>query len=67
MSAVVNLMTPMNVDTIFIAGRARKWRGNLVGVDVPRVLRSGGGSARRRRAALGLQGGPAGVIHVTPQ
>jgi cytosine/adenosine deaminase-related metal-dependent hydrolase len=37
--AVVNLMNPSNVDTVFIAGRARKWRGNLVGVDVPRVLR----------------------------
>jgi 5-methylthioadenosine/S-adenosylhomocysteine deaminase len=37
--AVVNLMNPSNVDTVFIAGKARKWRGNLVGVDVARVLR----------------------------
>jgi cytosine/adenosine deaminase-related metal-dependent hydrolase len=37
--AVVNLMNPSNVDTVFIAGRARKWRGSLVGIDVPRVLR----------------------------
>ena len=37
--AVVNLMNPSNVDTVFIAGKARKWRGNLVGVDIPRVLR----------------------------
>ena len=37
--AVLNLMNPSNVDTVFIAGKARKWRGNLVGVDVPRVLR----------------------------
>jgi 5-methylthioadenosine/S-adenosylhomocysteine deaminase len=37
--AVVNLMNPSNVDTVFIAGKARKWRGDLVGVDVPRVLR----------------------------
>jgi cytosine/adenosine deaminase-related metal-dependent hydrolase len=37
--AVVNLMNPSNVDAVFIAGRARKWRGNLVGIDVPRVLR----------------------------
>jgi len=36
--AVVNLMNPSNVDTVFIAGRARKWRGDLVGVNVPRVL-----------------------------
>jgi 5-methylthioadenosine/S-adenosylhomocysteine deaminase len=37
--AVVNLMNPSNVDTVFIAGRARKWRGDLIGIDVPRVLR----------------------------
>ena len=37
--AVVNLMNPMNVDTVFIAGKVRKWRGSLVGVDLPRVLR----------------------------
>jgi cytosine/adenosine deaminase-related metal-dependent hydrolase len=37
--AVVNLMNPMNVDAVFIAGKVRKWRGSLVGVDLPRVLR----------------------------
>jgi 5-methylthioadenosine/S-adenosylhomocysteine deaminase len=37
--AVVNLMNPSNVDTVLIAGKVRKWRGELVGVDVPRVLR----------------------------
>jgi 5-methylthioadenosine/S-adenosylhomocysteine deaminase len=37
--AVVNLMNPMNVDTVFVAGKVRKWRGSLVGVDVARVLR----------------------------
>jgi cytosine/adenosine deaminase-related metal-dependent hydrolase len=37
--AVVNLMNPMNVETVFVAGKARKWRGALVGVDMPRVLR----------------------------
>jgi 5-methylthioadenosine/S-adenosylhomocysteine deaminase len=36
---VVNQMTPGDVDTVFIAGKVKKWRGNLVGVDVPRVLR----------------------------
>jgi cytosine/adenosine deaminase-related metal-dependent hydrolase len=36
--AVVNVMNPGHVDTVFIAGKVRKWRGNLVGVDVPRVL-----------------------------
>ena len=37
--AVVNLMNPAHVDTVFIAGRVKKWRGNLVGVDSSRVLR----------------------------
>jgi 5-methylthioadenosine/S-adenosylhomocysteine deaminase len=37
--AVVNVMNPGHVDTVFIAGKAKKWRGTLVGVDVPRVLR----------------------------
>jgi 5-methylthioadenosine/S-adenosylhomocysteine deaminase len=37
--AVVNLMNPMNVETVFIAGKPRKWRGNLVDVDTARVLR----------------------------
>ena len=37
--AVVTLMNPQNVDTVFIAGKVKKWHGNLVGVDVPRVLR----------------------------
>jgi cytosine/adenosine deaminase-related metal-dependent hydrolase len=37
--AIVNLMNPMNVDTVFIAGKVKKWRGGLVGVDVARVLR----------------------------
>ena len=36
---VVNQMNPGNVDTVFIAGKVKKWRGNLVGVDVPRVMR----------------------------
>jgi cytosine/adenosine deaminase-related metal-dependent hydrolase len=36
---VVNLMNPMNVDTVFIAGRVKKWRGSLAGIDRERVLR----------------------------
>ncbi len=36
---VVNLMNPGNVDTVFIGGQVRKWRGNLVGVDVLRLMR----------------------------
>ena len=36
---VVNLMNPSHVDSVFIAGKVKKWRGNLVGVDGPRVIR----------------------------
>jgi len=36
---VVNLMNPGNVEAVFIAGRVRKWRGNLVGIDRARVMR----------------------------
>jgi 5-methylthioadenosine/S-adenosylhomocysteine deaminase len=36
---VVNLMSPANVETVFIGGKVRKWHGNLVGVDVPRTMR----------------------------
>ena len=28
-------MDSSNVDAVFIAGEVRKWRGSLVGVDVP--------------------------------
>jgi cytosine/adenosine deaminase-related metal-dependent hydrolase len=37
--AMVNLMNPSHVDTVFISGKVRKWRGALVGVDTARVLR----------------------------
>ena len=37
--AVVNLMNPSNVETVMVAGKVKKWRGNLVGLDLPRVLR----------------------------
>jgi cytosine/adenosine deaminase-related metal-dependent hydrolase len=35
----VNLMSPTHVDSVFIAGKVKKWRGSLVGVDVARVTR----------------------------
>jgi cytosine/adenosine deaminase-related metal-dependent hydrolase len=34
---VVNLMNPSHVETVFIAGKVKKWRGSLVGVDLARV------------------------------
>jgi cytosine/adenosine deaminase-related metal-dependent hydrolase len=47
--AVVNLMTPAQVDAVFIAGRVRKWAGRLVDVDTGRVLRQ---AAAARDAVL---------------
>ncbi|HEY7299809.1 MAG TPA: amidohydrolase family protein [Xanthobacteraceae bacterium] len=38
-SMVVNRMNPSHVDAVFIAGKVRKWRGNLVGIDLERVMR----------------------------
>jgi cytosine/adenosine deaminase-related metal-dependent hydrolase len=38
--AVVNLMNPAHVEGVFIAGKVKKWRGALVGIDEQRVRRS---------------------------
>ncbi len=35
--SVVNLMNPMNVETVFVAGKVMKWRGALVGVDEQKI------------------------------
>jgi cytosine/adenosine deaminase-related metal-dependent hydrolase len=53
---VVNLMNPGNVDTVFIAGQVRKWRGSLVGVDAPRLMRMAGEArdAVTRRAGFSV-------------
>jgi len=37
---VANFMNPGHVEAVFIAGKVRKWRGSLVGVDVARVART---------------------------
>lgn len=37
--AVVTLMERTNVDTVFVAGRIRKWRGALMGFDLARLRR----------------------------
>jgi 5-methylthioadenosine/S-adenosylhomocysteine deaminase len=36
---VVNLMNPGHIEAVFIAGKVRKWRGRLVGVDMARLMR----------------------------
>jgi 5-methylthioadenosine/S-adenosylhomocysteine deaminase len=38
-SVVANLMNPSHVEAVFIAGKVKKWRGSLVGVDAARILR----------------------------
>jgi len=35
--AVVSLMERTNVETVIVAGNVRKWKGKLVGVDLPRL------------------------------
>ncbi len=56
---VVNLMSPGNVDTVFIAGKVRKWRGNLVGIDVPRLMRT---AAEARDAVMRRAGYSVNVL-----
>jgi hypothetical protein len=41
-------MDTSNVDSVFIAGKAVKWKGRLVGVDVERLLQR----AERARVAM---------------
>ena len=38
-NAVVSLMDRTNVETVIVAGKVRKWQGNLVGVDLNRLRR----------------------------
>jgi len=58
--AVVNLMNPRHVETVFIAGKVKKWRGSLVGVDLGRVKRlaqeARGGVMRRANVPVNLLG-----------
>jgi cytosine/adenosine deaminase-related metal-dependent hydrolase len=58
--AVVNLMNPRHVEAVFIAGKVKKWRGNLVGIDMARVLRliqeSRDGVMRRANYQVNLLG-----------
>jgi cytosine/adenosine deaminase-related metal-dependent hydrolase len=38
-SVVANMMNPSHIEAVLIAGKVKKWRGALVGVDTTRVLR----------------------------
>jgi 5-methylthioadenosine/S-adenosylhomocysteine deaminase len=59
-SVVANFMNPGHVENVFIGGKPKKWRGNLVGVDVPRVLRlaqdARDGLMRRTNSQMNLLG-----------
>jgi 5-methylthioadenosine/S-adenosylhomocysteine deaminase len=37
--AVVSLMDRTNVETVIVAGKARKWKGQLLDVDLPHLRR----------------------------
>jgi len=59
-SVVANLMNPSHVDAVFIAGKVKKWRGSLVGVDMARVMRlaqeARDGVMRRAKFEINLVG-----------
>jgi 5-methylthioadenosine/S-adenosylhomocysteine deaminase len=52
---VVNLMNPSHVETVMVAGKVKKWRGQLVGLDVPHLLRLVEGARDRVLARAGFQ------------
>ncbi len=57
--AIVTAMDTSNVDTVFIAGQAKKRNGKLVGVDLPHVQRE---AAASRDYLVGKLGWPRSVI-----
>ena len=38
-NAVVSLMDRTNVETVIVAGKVRKWKGRLLGLDLPHLRR----------------------------
>jgi cytosine/adenosine deaminase-related metal-dependent hydrolase len=52
-SAVVRVATPANVDTVFVDGRILKRDKELVGFDVPRLVRAAAASAHAVRTRAG--------------
>ena len=59
-SVVASLMNPGHVESVFIAGKVKKWRGSLVGVDMARVRRlaqeARDGVMRRAKFQINLVG-----------
>ncbi len=52
--AVVSLMDRTNVETVIVAGKVRKWKGQLVDVDLPRLRRQLEASRDHLFAAAGI-------------
>ena len=53
--AVVSLMDRTNVETVIVAGKVRKWKGQLLDVDLPHLRRQLEGSRDYVFAAAGIQ------------
>jgi cytosine/adenosine deaminase-related metal-dependent hydrolase len=56
---VVNLMSPANVETVFVGGKLRKSEGRLVGVDEARVKKL---AATSRDEVLGRANFPSKLL-----
>jgi cytosine/adenosine deaminase-related metal-dependent hydrolase len=52
--AVVSLMDRTNVETVIVAGKVRKWKGQLLGVDLPRLRQRLEASRDHLFAAAGI-------------
>jgi hypothetical protein len=48
-------MNPSHVETVMVAGKVKKWRGSLVGLDVPHLLRLATEARDRVFARAGFQ------------
>ncbi len=53
--AVVSLMDRTNVESVFVAGKLRKWKGKLLGVDLPQLRNQLEASRDYIFAAAGIQ------------
>ncbi len=52
--AIVSLMDRTNVETVIVAGQVRKWKGRLLGANLPRLRRELENSRDRLFAAAGI-------------
>jgi 5-methylthioadenosine/S-adenosylhomocysteine deaminase len=53
--AVVSLMDRTNVETVIVAGKVRKWQGQLLGLDLPRLRQQIEASRDYLFSAAGIQ------------